>query len=84
MRRLFVTTLMALVIPAAAFAGTLKENMKAIGGFSKQISASVNDSTQNAVNADRAAQMNALFQEVFTQAEDGIANIPAEIGRAHV
>ncbi|MDG0817218.1 cytochrome b562 [Bdellovibrio svalbardensis] len=88
MRRLFIVTMMALLLPAASFAqdasSSLKQNMKQIGSLTKQIVATVKDSSKDQDNANKSAQLVALFQLVYNQAADGVQDIPADQQQAAI
>lgn len=82
MRKLFTATLVALLIPFSVFAqdatASLKQNMKQLGSLSKQIAATINDSTKNQVNAVNAGKMTEIFKLCYNQAADGMQNVPPD------
>jgi hypothetical protein len=56
---------------------TLQDNMKAIGKIVKSITLAAGDKTKNAVSADQAKQLAALFSAVLLQEPDSILQMPA-------
>ena len=88
MRHFLIASLVAVLLPTVGFAqevaGSLKNNMKQLGALSKQITASLNDSTKNQDNANRAGQMVELFKLVYNQAADGVADLPADQQQAAI
>lgn len=77
MKKLSIALGIALSLSLASFAQdatalSLKGNMKQAGTYLKQISASVNDASQNATNADLAAKMITLFEAAKNQKPDTI------------
>lgn len=81
---LFVTFLIPLSVFAQDATGSLKQNMKQLGALSKTIGATVKDPSKNQDNAVNAEKMANLFKVVFTQAEDGVQNLPADQQQAAI
>jgi hypothetical protein len=61
----------------AAAAPSLKENMKALGGLFKQISADVNNPAKNVESAGSAGKMVAIYVPLLEQVPDSVAGLPA-------
>jgi len=82
MRRLFMLTVIAWMLPAASFAfdtaNSLKQNMKQLGSLNKQITASSKDPSKNPQNITNAGQMVAIFKLVYDQAEDAMHGVPPD------
>ena len=77
-----ISLLLALCLSAFTFASegsaaTLKQNMKALNGFFKQISADVNDPSKNAKSAEAADQMIKFYSPILDQVPDAVAQMPA-------
>lgn len=88
MRKIFTATMVALLIPFSVFAqdatASLHQNMKQLGFIAKQIAATINVSTKNQTNAINAGKMTEILKLVYTQAADGVQNLPADQQQAAI